>query len=196
MATGYTAKLMKDGQTFQEFIMGCARAFGALIEMRDAPNGATIPEKFEPSKYHAEQLIESKNELERLQSMNDSEKEAFGESAKEADVKRAEERLEEVRSENERLENMAAQVRAWNPPTQDHHGLKDFMLKQIGISKHGLEYQGSCLSKARKKPATAYYVSAVSSACRQVAYHEEENAKEIDRTTGRTEWVQQLRASI
>ena len=60
MPTGYTATLMEKGQTFQEFIMGCARAFGALIEMRDSPNDAPIPDKFEPSDYHAKRLIESR----------------------------------------------------------------------------------------------------------------------------------------
>ena len=36
MPTGYTDKI-KDGITFKEYAMGCARAFGALITMRDNP---------------------------------------------------------------------------------------------------------------------------------------------------------------
>jgi len=44
MPTGYTADL-NDGKqvTFQEFTMKCARAFGALIEMRDDLGGLSSP---------------------------------------------------------------------------------------------------------------------------------------------------------
>ncbi len=78
MPTGYTAILMEKGQTFQEFIMGCARAFGALIEMRDSPNDAPIPDKFEPSDYHAKRIIELREKLAKFKLMTDAEKESFG----------------------------------------------------------------------------------------------------------------------
>ena len=55
MPTGYTAKIA-DGQTFEEFILSCARAFGALVEMRDEPADAPIPEEFKPSAYHTTQI--------------------------------------------------------------------------------------------------------------------------------------------
>ena len=91
---------------------------------------------------------------------------------------------------------MTAQVQAWNPPTADHRGLKDFMLQQISTSKNGVDYIQSSLAEATAKPATAYYVAAVSEAARSIKYHTEENAKEIERVNGRSEWVQQLRVSI
>ena len=47
MPTGYTAPI-KDGISFNDFMWGCARAFGALIMMRDDPPGTPIPERFEP----------------------------------------------------------------------------------------------------------------------------------------------------
>jgi hypothetical protein len=196
MPTGYTATLMEKGQTFQEFIMGCARAFGALIEMRDSPNDAPIPDKFEPSDYHVKRIIESREKLATLKAMTDAEKESFGQTEKAADIQRIEQWLEKDRAQNKRLEEMAAQVQAWNPPTNDHRGLKDFMLQQISISKNGVDYIQTSLAEAIEKPATAYYVAAVSEAARSIKYHTEENAKEIERVNGRTEWVQQLRASI
>jgi len=196
MPTGYTEKLMKSGQTFPEFIMGCARAFGALIEMRDSPNDAPIPDKFEPSDYNAKRLIESREELAKFKAMSGEERAAFGETAKAEDVARKQGYLEKAIVENNRLEDMAAQVRAWTPPTKDHQGLKDFMLQQIDVSKNGVDYLEESLAEAQAKPASAYYVEAVSSAARGIKYHTEENAKEIERVNGRTEWVQQLRASI
>ncbi len=194
MPTGYTATLMEKGQTFQEFIMGCARAFGALIAMRDSPNDAPIPDKFEPSDYHAKRLIESREKLAKLKAMTDAEKESFGHTEKDADIERIEQWLEKARAQNKRLENMAAQVQAWNPPTNDHRELKDFMLQQISISKNTLDY--TSLAAATEKPAIAYYVSAISEAAQSIKYHTEENSKEIEHINGRTEWVRQLRESI
>jgi len=86
MPTGCTAKLMSEGQTFHEFIMQCARNFGALIMMRDDPWDAPIPDKFEPYGYHAKKLIEAREELKRLNNMSDEEKVAFGMSEKEKEI--------------------------------------------------------------------------------------------------------------
>lgn len=41
MPTGYTDAI-KDGISFNQFILSCARAFGALITMRDEPS--SVPE--------------------------------------------------------------------------------------------------------------------------------------------------------
>jgi len=196
MPTGYTAKLMESGQTFPEFIMGCARAFGALIEMRDSPNDAPIPDKFEPSDYNAKRLISAREELAKLKAMSIEERTAFGETTKTKDVDRKQGYLKKAVVENNRLEDMAAQVRAWTPPTKDHQGLKDFMLQQIDVSKNGVDYSEKSLAEAQAKPAPEYYVEAVLSAARDIKYHTEENAKEVERTNSRTEWVQQLRESI
>jgi len=86
MPTGYTATLMEKNQTFPEFIMGCARAFGALIMMRDDPNDATIPDKFEPSDYHAKGIIKAREKLAKLKAMTDGEKLAFGQTEKDEDI--------------------------------------------------------------------------------------------------------------
>lgn len=52
MPTGYTAGV-KDGTVtdFKAFVMQCARAFGALIDMRDDPSDVPIPKSFAPSSY-------------------------------------------------------------------------------------------------------------------------------------------------
>lgn len=55
MPTGYTAAV-EDGTIteFDDFAWQCARAFGALIMMRDDPMSAPIPQKFEPTAEHVE----------------------------------------------------------------------------------------------------------------------------------------------
>ena len=196
MPTGYTATLVEKGQTFQEFIMGCARAFDVLVEMRDSPIDAKIPDKFEPSNYYAEKLVETKEKLKLLKAMTGDEKEIFGDSKKETEIKRYEKYLEEYMQQNSRLLDMAAQVRKWNPPTKDHIELKKFMLQQIDISMHKLEYTKNSLKIAIETPIIEYYNSALSETIQNIQYYTEENQKEIDRVNKRTEWIQKLRESI
>lgn len=196
MPTGYTATLMENGQTFQDFVMGCARAFGALIDMRDSPNDAPIPDKFEPSDYYVKRLIESREKLAQLKAMTDTEKDSFGQAEKAAEIQRIEQWLEKDQVENTRLEVMAAQVQAWNPPTNDHRGIKDFMVQQLRISTRDVTYVSSLLVEAVQKPAVAYYVGAISEAARNVQYFTAENAKEIERAEKKTEWVKRLRESL
>jgi len=54
MASGYVHKMLDDKQDFRTFAMSCARAFGALITMRDEPADAPIPDEFKPDPYHME----------------------------------------------------------------------------------------------------------------------------------------------
>ena len=72
MPTGYTAAIA-DGVTFEQFALNCARAFGALIDMRDEPSDAPIPERFEPSNYHEKKIAEINDELVRLKEMSQDE---------------------------------------------------------------------------------------------------------------------------
>lgn len=196
MPTGYTAELMEKGMDFRSFVLRCARAFGALLMMRDDPLNAPIPEKFEPSDYHVKALAEATKKHILLQAMTDNEKIAFGEVEKADTIKRTREWLEKEKQENMRLIDMRLQVQSWNPPTPDHVGLKDFMLQQIDISMHNTTYQENEISNAEAKPPTAFYVEALSRAAHDIEYHAKENIKEIGRATERTDWVKKLRASI
>ncbi len=196
MPTGYTAKLMDKGETFQEFILGCARAFGACIDMRDDSSDTPIPEKFEPSNYHTEKLKENKEELLKLKAMSEEEKISFSESKKDKELNEKKEWLNKKLEENKRLEDMKDQVQAWRPPTKDHQGLKDFMLQQIKISKHDLNYITDKILKLHKRTPISFYVDAVSDCAWGISYHQKESQKEIDRVNQRNEWLKQLRNSI
>ncbi len=194
MPTGYTAELMEKGETFKAFIMRCARFF--IVTMRDDSMDTPIPKKFEPSDYYAKQIEESKEELIKLQAMNDEEKLIFGKAEKDADIKQKEERLAKEQAENKRLMDMEAQIKAWIPPTLEHKGLRDFMLDQIKISKHDLTYVNKYLMEAKEKSTLAYYIVALSESVRNIQYYTEENVKENERINGRNEWIRKLRESI
>lgn len=196
MPTGYTAELMEKGMEFKPFVLQCARAFGALIEMRDDPMDATIPEKFEPSDYDTKELAKATQEHKRLQDMTDDEKIAFGVQKKEESITNSQKYLATAISENDRLNKMTRQVKAWKPPTPDHVGLQEFMLDQIKISMRDLSYSRESLKKAEESSPKSHYAAAVSSAVWHMNYHTEENLKECKRAEERTEWVKQLRMSL
>lgn len=196
MPTGYTAELMEKGMEFKPFVLQCARAFGALITMRDDPMDADIPDKFEPSDYNVKGLAEAIQEHKRLQDMSYDKKMAFGKKQKAENIKGLQKSLATATAENERLSEMARQINAWKPPTPDHAELKNFMLNQINISMHNLSYSHEHLDDAEERSPMSYYVTAVSHVAWEINYHTEENKKECERAENRTEWVKQLRMSL
>lgn len=186
---------MEEGQSFQDFVMLCARAMVACVMMRDEPLDAPIP-KFEPSDWHAKRIAEAKAEVAKLEAMDNAARIEFGESKKAADIKRNREWLAKEEAQNARLDEMRGKVSAWEPPTSDHEGLKRFMLEQIDISANSLNYIRESIAKAEAKAPVDYYAEAVAEAARSVTYHAEEDAKENARTDSRNEWVEKLRESL
>jgi hypothetical protein len=61
--TGYTATLNHGEQTFPDFALHCARAFGALVSLRDESSDTPIPEVIEPSPYELEYLEKTRVKL-------------------------------------------------------------------------------------------------------------------------------------
>jgi len=192
MPTGYTAKLY-DGEdvSFKDFLLGCAHAFN--FRMRDLPIGSEIPEPKMDDYYvkaverDTERLATAKAlTIEQAQQAASDTYVAALNAAANAEL----ERLDHVKQYNK----MVAEVRAWVPPTPAHQGIKDFMLQQIGVSKHG-DYMSKYVDEAKAKTPEVYFLSALSSATRDIKYHAEEHAKEVARTNERNEWSDQLSRS-
>lgn len=196
MPTGYTAKLVESGQTFSEFVMGCARAFGACIDMRDDPTDVPIPEKFDPSPYHTKALRAAKSELTRLKKYTAKQKKDYGQKQRAAEIKTHEGYIRKTDEENARIQDMIGQVAGWTPPTPEHEEMKKFMLQQLNISLGSKEWSEKELARAIARKPLEYYEAALRDADRHTAYHIEELGKEIARTNGRTEWIQKLRESL
>lgn len=194
MPTGYTAAI-KDGITFREYAWGCARAFGALIEMRDDPADAEIPERFEPSTYHPERLAEAEVELSRLLGLSEYE------VTREADASYAEaltyfEKRNAAKADlRAKYEAMLAQAEAYEPPTSEHIEYKEFMVSQIRGSID-FDCGGAWPEKPERETAAAWLDKALSKARWNVRYHEEEGRKELERTESRNRWLTALRESL
>lgn len=196
MPTGYTAKLMEKGESFQEFVMRCARAMGACVTMRDDDMNAPIPEKFEPSDYHVKALESAKERLCELQRMPHADRRLFAEKQKNDRLRSLKSSMSNMVEEDARLLAMEKKVKAWTPPTADHDGLKEFMLQQLEISKNNADYWNKDVEAASSESLDQYYNQAVVAAKRDIEYHTEEYAKEVERCESRTRWLQQLRKSL
>lgn len=195
MPTGYTAPVQKGEQTFEEFVLSCARNFGALITMRDESMDAHIPDEFKPSDHHSKRLAEAREELARLRTLTPQQA-AYD---ADADFRKAMQAWEEAsqrrQEERERYEAMLAEVRAWTPPTVDHQGLKDFMIQQLEESIR-FDCSGYERWKPEPKPGSVWLEERITKAERDVNYHLEEHAKEVERARERTAWVQALKRSL
>lgn len=195
MATGYTQGV-RDGSVtdFQKFTMQCARAFGALISMRDDPNDAPIPQKFEADSYHVGALRDAKAELVVLEGMTNAEIVAAAKAAYDRLITEWEASEVRRKEEKARYSAMLAQVKTWTPPTKDHQGLKDFMVQQLTESIE-FDCRESWKRPTPTKPGT-WHFEQISRVQRDITYHTEHEAEDRKRADERTAWVQQLRDSL
>ena len=187
---------MESGQPFDEFVLQCARAFGALIMMRDDAMDTPIPEAFEASNYNKTRLEDAKKELARLQAMTPEMRLDFGKARKADAIASSEKNLAQQAEQNARLDAMAEKVKAWQPPTSDHAELKNFMLDQIRISRDSGDYWLELLTKDKAADPMEVYNAALKAAQEAIPYHTKEHQKEVERMNARTEWVRQLRKSL
>jgi len=193
MPTGYTAGIEK-GMTFQEYALGCARAFGALVEMRDDPPDKPIPEKFEPSTYHIECLDRARTRLKFVESLTFKQAEAEA-KLEYQDALASHTRYATAKNEQrKRYEIMLTEVRAYIPPSPDHVEYKQFMESQLVES---IRFDcGFDAPAPRKKSAEEWLRDEQAKALKDITYHTEEHKKEQERVDSRNRWVAQLRESL
>lgn len=197
MPTGYTAKI-GEGQSFEDFVLGCARAFGACIMQRDDPM-SDKPTLQEPSTYHSEKLEEAQAQLAEFLGMTEDEKLDYGRQCKEEAIFRAEESLAKNKALAAKYDDMMDKVEAWTPPTFEHEELKQFMLNQIQESKRFdcmSSYYKDELAKAKTQTPFQFYQKMIDSIAWNIKYHSEESIKDVERTLGRNDWIKKLYESL
>lgn len=193
MPTGYTAKI-GEGGTFEEFAWGCARAFGARAMMRDEPHDAPVPQEFEPSPYYLKRIEETRAELDRLEAMTDDEAAMEAAEARRKVGADNAERKAKAEALSEKYAAMLARVHAWVPPSEDHVGMKEFMIEQIETSlKHDCDPWEYPLPT---RDGAAWRAMRASQLKEDLAHARRHWKEEQERTAGRNRWVRQLRESI
>jgi len=194
MSTGYTSDIVND-ISFEKFVLRCARAFGALITMREDPWDDEIPDEFIPSDYHKRELIDINSKLKSLKNM----------SMEEINRKSSLEYIKVIESYNERQTDvnnlkdkyllMLIKVKNWNPPTIDHQELKRFMIQQIEDS-----IKFDCNLTYDKEPicldGKMWLKKEVDNYLWDINYHIEQYKEEVERCEMQTKWVKQLKESL
>jgi hypothetical protein len=195
MPTGYTSRLCDGPQTFEEFVMGCARAFGAMIEMRDMDASAPIPEEFKPSDYHQKAIADARERLAKFKAMSELEAEKLAIAEYDEAVTTHHKRREDRRALRDRLGAMMRDVREWVPPTPDHQGMKEFMLGQLETTA---EFDGRDwkIPEPDLVSGADYRLAGVKRALKDIAYHTVEHDKEVEWCRSRSAWVRALRESL
>ena len=194
MPSGYTAAI-KDGITFSDFAMNCARAFGALISMRDEPLDAPIPERVEPTDYHAEKIKKAEERLSALIAMTAKELDAEAAEYWERETaynKKAHEEAEELRK---KYKAMAELINAWEPPTSAHVGLKEFMQSQIELSVNS-DCNLSYLEDPEPISGELWLKSEMIKAAKEIEYGAKKHVEELARVDMHNKWLADLRGSL
>lgn len=190
MPTGYTADV-EDGKitTLRGYALTCARAFGALIDMRDDPMSKPIPQKIEPrTDYYDTAIAEARDTLAKLPALSDAECEAMAEQDFEAALAQCNENEMRKRKEAGRYANMKSLVDGWKVP-DDLRGLRDFMLEQIATSTRHSDYE---YPMPVRRAGTTWRSKKMEDASASLARNEAERAKEISRAEDRNAWLQKL----
>jgi len=198
MPTGYTSKIYNGEKvTGKEFIMTCARAFGTLIEMRDEPMNAQIPEELKVDTYHEKQLEHSNQELNNYKNMSIEEARKLVDESYENKVEENKKYYDEKLELKNRYEKVLAEVEQWKLPSPEHQNLKDYAIRQLEESilfdcGHIEDYA----KEVKKETPEEYIQKQIDSCLWNIEYHQKEWDKEVKRTNERNLWIKQLRDSF
>lgn len=196
MPTGYTSKIYEGKeQTGKEFLMTCARAFGATIEMRDMGLDAEIPEEFQPSTYHQEQINIARENLLKYTEMTIEEASELAEmeyNQKLIDNKKYNDKKFALR---DRYQNTLGEVLNWEPPTSEHEGLKKFAIEQL---QESIKWDCTIYPRENYKKETPqeYIERKIGESLKDIEYYQKKWEEEVKRTNACNLWIKQLRESL
>jgi hypothetical protein len=170
---------------------------GALVMMRDESFDVPIPERFEPSDYHATKQVAAEIELNKLRHMTSAEAE---EAARQEFMEESARHVESMQKNDDlrkKYEAMLAEVQAWQPPTPDHDGMKAFMVEQLtGSIDFDCDNSYYRDNAPKRWNGPDWLEKKIAAARHDIDYHHKEHGKEVERTESRNIWIKQLRESL
>lgn len=142
MPTGYTAYIENgDITTGKDFLKLCTRNFGIAIDMRDESLSVPTQTHFEPNSYYKKEYDKAVEVCNKYRHMTfDEVKQEMIKSYNDR-IASAKKCLEDYKSEDEKYKKIRDEIVKWNPPTDEHDGLKKFALEQIDISMNTSYYK-------------------------------------------------------
>jgi hypothetical protein len=195
MPTGYTARI-EDGSitTGKEFLMLCARAFGACVEMRDEPLSVPVPFEFSPSPYYKRRIKEAEENLCNLLSLTVDDAQAMLDKEYQDNQKRYAEAVERREKIRQKYKAVRDYVEQWEPPTMEHKKLKKFALNQIAIS--GDDGWSLCETEKPKENAQEWLQAKIDYERKYLEKYQKDWQEEVERTNNKNKWLSALRESL
>lgn len=195
MPTGYTAKLCEREQSRNEFILSCARAFGACVHQRD-DDFNDRPSKRGQSEYHDLRIKEAEARLAKF-----SKGGLLGEYNEFVDscIDRARKNQIACAEKAARILKMISDIEAWIPPSSDHVEMKAFMLDQLRRTLKqdaNSEYYQSRIDYIAKSNIAEWVNENIEDAKRDIKYHTKEREIERNRIESQNKWIELLYESI
>lgn len=141
MPTCYTDDISRgENVTFEMFANHCLRNFGIYTrfpeEYQNYNKRYEIPDKLYPHDYHKRQLADAQKKYDETikhhQTIDELNSE-YDEYVKETKIQN-EKHKSDAALRRERYEAMLEKVCKWIPPTEEHKGIKTFMLQQLNDS--------------------------------------------------------------
>jgi hypothetical protein len=204
MPTGYTAGII-DGKitTFEQFATQCSRAFGATIHMRDNPLDSPY-EPRTPSEYYVNSLQSQREKLEEMKTMTDEAIVQDFENLLNDSLKYHERELEKTKVNLGRLNSIMESAKSWVPPTEDHEGVRDYMIDQLEITIKAdgdPSYHVNKIVQAKKEleegiDPKVYREEKIKEIEDRISYYGAEVQKELERCKQSNDWMDKFLESI
>jgi hypothetical protein len=199
MPTGYTADIEK-GQSFEDFVLKCARAFGALLHQRDEPSSEKPRLRTESEdSYYTKALKEANEEVAKLEAMSTEERMDHGAGLRQEALDRQQEFFNKKVVLRQKYMDMLAKVEAWFPPTPSHTELKSFMISQIRQSIDfdcNTKYDMEEITRLTAVKPYAEYEKALTGARNRVDRYTVELEKQKTSNTEANQWILDLYTSL
>jgi hypothetical protein len=204
MPTGYTAGII-DGKitTFEQFATQCSRAFGATIHMRDNPLDSPY-EPRTPSEYYVNSLQSQREKLEETKTMTDEAIVQDFETLLKDSLEYHERELEKTKVNLGRLNSIMESAKSWVPPTEDHEGVRDYMIDQLEITIKAdgdPSYHVNKIVQAKKEleegiDPKVYREEKIKEIEDRISYYGAEVQKELERCKQSNDWMDKFLESI
>jgi len=195
MPTGYTDVVGKGEITdFTKFALRCTRAMGVSIMQRDESIDVPLRVRETVSEYERNNLTEAKAEY--LEVAGWSLEQWAAEQRREHDewVRGEEESLAKQADTIANYRRMLVEVLAWQPPTEEHEGLKKFMVEQL---EESIKFDSWKSSGVREMTDPVLYRDERIARKAQAVRDAAKSLRDAEaRVASRNKWVDDLLASL
>lgn len=195
MPTGYTSEIYHGEEVSpKDFLLTCARAFGATISMREEPLNAEIPE-FEPSNYYKDALTKELSELDRYTNMSLKGVEMVVDTLYQNQLNEYKKISDNQKQLLKRYTKLLECIKEWEPPTSEHISLKEFAIDQLKASIK-TDCNPSLIREVVRHDPEEWLKMKIEKTRDNIEWYKQMYQEEVERVNRRNEWIKNLRGSV